>query len=151
MDDLINLNGVSEDTKAKILEMLAQEKNNRNSDGYLEQKQLDDFFAKTRAEKLNSAEKKESKEELKSIELDPDQKDMSSLYEKRFSNGEVYKNMRLKHSLAEADVTTYKQLEIIHKDGLVNFWQKVKGVIDSKVVLSDQGVSDTLSNDDLGF
>ena len=162
MDNLINLSGVSEDTKIRILTILAQEaeEKKKNSDydedkqlelKQLEQKQLDDFFTKTRSQRLDSVENKELKEKLKGIEIDPDQKDMSSLYEKEFSHGATYKDMRLKGMLTEADAVTYKQLGVIHKDGVVNFWQKVKSVVDGRVDVSKEPVSDQVSIEDIGL
>lgn len=146
MNDLINLNEVSIENRAKILEILAQERNNAEVPKNLEQKELDDFFAKTRMSDKAIPPTNKPKALLE-IEIDNAQ-----IFEENINKiGPKMKEKRLDGKLDHHDIETYRQLEIIHENGVPNFWARVKNVVDRKVEIRPEDVSDVVSDEDLGI
>lgn len=152
MENLINLDQVSDENKEKIMQILKEEEIAKNNHLTLEQKELDEFFAKTRKPKDPNA-KPTNFDDLEFIELDTRESFTNALTDPNYGKY-VRDNMRRERmdgALNPQDKETYRQLGIIHENGLPNFWAKIKNVVDGRTNVSMKDVSDQLSEEDLGL
>lgn len=147
MDNLINLNEISDENKEKILQILKEE---QNKPSLTEEQELNAFFAKTRANRVKITDS-QLPEDLKGIEIDDDDY-KNQAFDERLNHhlsadGYKMKQKRLNGNLGDDDRETYRQLYMIHENGVANFWSKVKEVVDRKVDIRKEDVSDELPSD----
>lgn len=140
MNDLINLNNVSEEKRRKILEILGDGQNLESDLKGLSVRQ-------TNYDRDNLSQR--NPDDYKAIEIDG-----NPLFDSEFSNiktknnAAALYNRRITGRLTADEAETYRQLYIIHEDG---FWDKVKEVVSKKKDILKSEVSDKLSLKDLGL
>ena len=141
MNNIINLNELSDDSKERIMQILEQE---QKKSSMTEGQALNAFFAKTRANRGQNSNFPSFADDLKNIEVDNEQAIQEGISKIGMIDGHEMKEKRLNGNLGSHDRETYRQLYMIHENGLVNFWQKVKNVVDKKVDIRMEDVSDRL-------
>ena len=102
---------------------------------------------KIREEYLAGVKNIKQSSDLESIELDTKLgfEDELRLVGRGVNPGYDMHERRLKGKLSNDDVVTYKQLEVIHKNGVSNFWNKVKNVVESREVVDMSDVDDKVN------
>lgn len=103
-------------------------------------------------EYLDGIKKIKQTKDIPSIELDTKidlDRDIDQLIPQNL--GVKMSEKRMKGLLSNADKETYRQLEIIHEEGVEKFWGRVKKVVESRKVIDKNDIDSDISylNDEL--
>lgn len=153
----INLDNLSDSNKARIMQILEEEKSNVKNDAIKRvspnEAELKDFFRQN----INNPKSNNnyiisgstSLNNMESIDLDTGQKFEDDFNRMGSVDGYKMQQRRLKGILSSDDKETYRSLNIIHENGVANFWSKVKNVVDKKQDIDINDCSDKLSVKDI--
>jgi hypothetical protein len=132
MESLIDLNKLSKDNRKEIEEIIKKESKSQNEE-------LRKFLEESRHSKNGRPKSRQSKRLFNnqgSSEMNTNGiiLDTKSDFDKNLPTFGFIKmqQRRIDGKLNNDDIETYRQLGIIHENGIVNFWKKIKIVVESK-------------------